>query len=105
MLTNPRLRTELIEYLREASSAELHWDSDALNFLVHFIFDDNDFPDSRSLVGDVFETFAEGIAVEAFVSALSKAIGPGPAWRPAATVDWSPVQQAALTARAALGDS
>ena len=102
-LSYPNIRDKLLAYLKDCSKAE-HFDStEALEFDVHFFFDDHDFADDPgSLIGDVFYNSAEVEALTVFVRELEKAIGPGREMPDVSLVDWAPVSAAAQSAYLAI---
>ena len=103
-LSNPRVRAELLEYLKDASDPLAYQDASETEFLVHFIFDDHEFsPDSTAELGTVLKDLEEAEIVGRFVAALDAAIRPS--WRPLNALDakaWEPVARAAQVAYAKL---
>jgi hypothetical protein len=80
-LSQPHVRSELIEYLKSTAGPNPFADRSELEFLVHFIFDDHDFaPDAKALIGIVLFDASESESINSFVNALNRAIGPGKDW-------------------------
>ena len=103
-LSYPRVRLELLEYLRDAANPLAYRDTAEMEFLVHFIFDDHRFsPDPTAELGTVLSDPEEVQVVARFVAALDTAIGPQN--RPLSALDakaWGPVAHAAGEAHAKL---
>lgn len=102
-LQYPHIRAELLVYLRDASSPDLWAMTSDLEFLVHFVFDDNDFGPAGLVTGKTILNIAEATAVASFVAELDKAIGPkSKALSKITQTEWEPVAGAARDALATL---
>lgn len=81
VLSQPWVRSELMEFLKSAMDTTQTEDRDELRALVHFIFDGHDFtPDAANLVGVVLFDIQEAELVNSFINAFDRGIGPGDAW-------------------------
>ena len=102
-LQRPHTRIELLAYLRAASARDLWRASAELKFLVHFVFDDNDFQITENLIGLVLLSHEEARAIRDFVAELDRAVGPrNKSLLAIREGEWAPVARSAAQALAIL---
>jgi len=104
-ITHPDTRRELVAYLREAANPAFWRDETEVGFLIHFMFDDNDFRPAEQQIGRSLLNETEADAVTDFVARLDAAVCPRS--KPLSKLkaaDWTPVAVAAAAAQIALSE-